>query len=157
MIDCAVYLVPAPRHPYWKHPQYLSLVCLCQDTTCRNRWRSLAVYPDIGPRYIQAAIPNVSAGTGSGHNRSAGLATPLPPLLRPMGIDHRGTHILVTEQFTEKTRWNSWGFGGERGGGGGGIRGAAIRRQTAGQAEQEMSFIPEGNTARGSAKLGAPL
>ncbi len=73
-----------------------------------------------------------------------------------MGRDHRGTDILVIEQFTEKTRWNSWGSGRERGGGGG-IRGAAIRRQTAGQPEQEMSFIPEGIMARGSAKLGAPL
>ncbi len=73
-----------------------------------------------------------------------------------MGRDHRGTDVLVTEQFTEKTRWNSWGSGRERGGGGG-IRGAAIRRQTAGQPEQEMSFMPEGNTARGPAKLGAPL
>jgi hypothetical protein len=33
----------------------------------------------------------------SGHNRSAGLAAPLPPLLSTW-VDHRGADILVTEE-----------------------------------------------------------
>src|SRR5947199_4290099 len=35
-----VYLVSARLRPYWKYQQYLSLVCCCQDATCRDRRRS---------------------------------------------------------------------------------------------------------------------
>ncbi len=81
MIDCAVYLVPAPRHPYWKHPQYLSLLCLCQDATYQNRRRSQG--PCRGQSTFSATP--LSRSVGVVNMAPLGFGRLTPPRVQPRG------------------------------------------------------------------------